>query len=339
MTTFAELTTLGVGGPLADLVTACTDEEIVGALTDDAFVLGGGSNLVVADDAFSRRVVRIATRGIEVQPDGDRVIVEAAAGEPWDEFVAFTVEQGFSGLESLSGIPGLVGATGIQNVGAYGQEVASTIESVRVYDRSAGAERTLTPQECRFGYRTSALRHDDSLVVLAVTFALAPGGRSPAAYEELASALGVEPGGEADPAEIREAVLSLRRAKGMVLDPADHDTWSAGSFFTNPVMDAAAFESFAARAAAAGLGKPPRFGAGDGEVKSSAAWCIEQAGFHRGESRGAVALSGKHALAITNRGGATAAELLAFAHEIAGRVEELFGVALRPEPSLVGLEW
>ena len=340
------LTTLRIGGPAERLVEPSTAEELVAAVAEaDAaggplLVLAGGSNVVIADEGFAGTVVRVGHGGHdEAGAVEGRVLVEAAAGEDWDGFVAATVAGGLAGIEALSGIPGTVGATPIQNVGAYGQEVASTIESVRVYDRRAGAERTLTPQECRFGYRTSALRHDDSLVVLAVTFALAPGGRSPAAYEELASALGVEPGGEADPAEIREAVLSLRRAKGMVLDPADHDTWSAGSFFTNPVMDAAAFDSFAARAAAAGLGEPPRFGAGDGEVKSSAAWCIEQAGFHRGESRGPVALSGKHALAITNRGGATAAELLAFAHEIAGRVEELLGVALRPEPSLVGLEW
>jgi len=238
VTSFAELTTLGVGGPLADLVTACTDEEIVDALTDDAFVLGGGSNLVVADDAFSRRVVRIATRGIEVQPDGDRVIVEAAAGEPWDEFVAFTVEQGFSGLESLSGIPGLVGATGIQNVGAYGQEVSSVIGHVTVLDRLSGRIESMSGAACGFGYRTSRFKATpDRWVVLAASFVLQPGGLGQARYAELARVLGTEIGGVAPIEAIREAVLRLRRAKGMVLDPEDPDTRSVGSFFLNPVVE------------------------------------------------------------------------------------------------------
>ena len=340
------LTTLRVGGPAVRLVEPSGEEELVGAITEvDAggeplLVLAGGSNVVIADEGFPGTVVRVGHGGHRQAGERDgRVIVEAAAGEDWDGFVAATVAEGLAGVEALSGIPGTVGATPIQNVGAYGQEVASTIESVRVFDRRAGAERTLTPQECRFGYRTSALRHDDALVVLAVTFALAPGGKSPAAYEELGRALGVEAGGQAPSAEIRDAVLALRRAKGMVLDPADHDTWSAGSFFTNPVMSDADFEALAERAAGLGLSEPPRFPAGEGMVKGSAAWCIEQAGFSRGEARGPVALSGKHALAITNRGGATAAEVLGFAHEIAGRVEEMLGVPLRPEPSLVGLEW
>ncbi len=340
------LTTLRIGGNARRLVSAGTEDELVEAVAaadvagDRLLVLAGGSNVVIADEGFDGTVVHVGHLGQGDAGESDgRVLLEAAAGEPWDGFVAATVDAGLAGVEALSGIPGTVGATPIQNVGAYGQEVSSTIEAVRVFDRGTGAVRTLAPEECRFGYRTSALRGDDSLVVLAVTFALDPAGSSPAAYDELAGALGVETGEEADPAAVREAVLGLRRAKGMVLDAADHDTWSAGSFFTNPVMGVGQFEEFAARAAALGLPAPPRFPAGGDEVKSSAAWCIEQAGFRRGESRGAVALSGKHALALTNRGGATAAELVGFAREIAGRVEELFGVPLRPEPVLVGLDW
>ena len=340
------LTTLRIGGPARRLVSAAGEEELVEAVAaadaagEPLLVLAGGSNVVIADEGFDGTVVHVGHGGQREAGESDgRVLLEAAAGEPWDAFVADTVAAGLAGIEALSGIPGTVGATPIQNVGAYGQEVSTTIESVRVFDRAAGQVRTLAPQECRFGYRTSALRGDDSLVVLSVTFALDPAGRSPAAYEELAGALGVQAGEEADGALIREAVLGLRRAKGMVLDPEDHDTWSAGSFFTNPVMGEQEFAALAARAAELGISEPPRFPAGDGEVKGSAAWCIEKAGFQRGEARGAVALSGKHALALTNRGGATAAELVGFAREIAGRVEGLFGVALRPEPVLVGLEW
>lgn len=339
------LTTLRIGGPARALIETRSAEELVetvravDAAGEPLLVLAGGSNVVIADAGFDGTVVRIADSGHRQVGERDgRVLVEAAAGEQWDGFVTAMVAAGLAGIDALSGIPGTVGATPIQNVGAYGQEVSSTIESVRVFDRGAGAERLLTAQECRFGYRTSALRQNDSLVVLAVCFSLAAGGRSPAVYAQLAGELGIEPGQEAEPAQVREAVLALRRAKGMVLDDSDHDTWSAGSFFTNPVLTAAQFEALAARAAAAGLGEPPRFEAGE-EIKSSAAWCIERAGFSRGESRGPVALSSKHALAITNRGGATATELLAFAREIAGRVEELLGVELWPEPVLVGLDW
>ena len=342
----APLTTLRIGGPARKLVTPASEAELVEAVREaDAageplMLLAGGSNVVVSDEGFDGTVVRVTTSGRARAGERDgRVLVEAAAGEPWDAFVAAAVEEGLAGIEALSGIPGTVGATPMQNVGAYGQEVSATVDSVRVFDRSAGSERLLTPGECGFGYRTSALRGDPSLVVLSVTFSLGRQPGSPVAYRELASSLGVEPGQVAPSAEIREAVLALRRGKGMVLDEADHDTWSAGSFFTNPVMSEEEFGAFSERAAAHGSTEPPGFPDGEGKVKGSAAWCIEQAGFRRGESRGAVALSGKHALAITNRGGASAEELLAFAHEIAGRVEELFGVRLRPEPVLVGLEW
>lgn len=342
----APLTTLRIGGPAGTLVTPSTEAEMVEAVREadrageELLMLAGGSNVVIADEGFPGTVVRVTTTGRTSREEaGGRVLVEAAAGEDWDDFVAAAVEEGLSGIEALSGIPGTVGATPMQNVGAYGQEVSTTIASVRVWDRAEGEERRLTPADCRFDYRTSALRSDTSLVVLAVTFSLGRESTSPVAYGELASLLGVEPGQEAPSSEIREAVLGLRRGKGMVLDADDHDTWSAGSFFTNPVMSQEEFDRFAERAAERGLPEPPGFPDGAGSVKGSAAWCIEQAGFGRGESRGPVALSGKHALAITNRGGATATELLAFAHEIAARVDELFGVSLSPEPVLVGLEW
>jgi UDP-N-acetylmuramate dehydrogenase len=342
----APLTTLRIGGPARTLVTPSSEEEMVEAVREadgagePLLALAGGSNVVIADAGFDGTVVRVTPSGFrEVGERDGRVLVEAAAGEPWDEFVAAMAGGGLAGIEALSGIPGSVGATPMQNVGAYGQEVASTIEEVRVFDRGAGAVRTLAPADCRFGYRTSALRGDSSLIVLSVTFALERAGQGRVAYAELASRLGVQPGGLAPVGDIREAVLELRRGKGMVLDEADHDTWSAGSFFTNPVLPQAAFDELRERAAAMGAPEPPGFPDGAGRVKGSAAWCIEQAGFSRGEARGAVALSGKHALALTNRGGATAGELLAFAHEIAGRVEELLGVRLIPEPMLVGLEW
>jgi UDP-N-acetylmuramate dehydrogenase len=242
------------------------------------------------------------------------------------------------GFECLSGIPGSVGATPIQNVGAYGQEVAETIESVRVYDREADRVLDIPAAECGFGYRTSAFRYHDRHVVLAVTFRLRQDDRSgPLRYAELARTLGVPIGGTAPLADVREAVLGLRRGKGMVIDPADPDSVSAGSFFTNPILDHAGYEALARRAGP-DL-DPPAWPEPDGRVKTSAAWLIERAGFHRGHGNGKVGISTKHTLALVNRGGATTAELMALAHEIAGGVEERFGVSLHPEPVLVGHAW
>jgi len=279
----------------------------------------------------------VATTGVRREPAAEgRMRLTVAAGEPWDAVVAGAVAEGLAGIECLSGIPGSTGATPIQNVGAYGQEVASAIASVRVLDRRTGAIEELAPAACGFGYRSSAFKRSPDHVVLAVTFELERSGRSgPLRYGELARALGAEAGGGAPLQDVRDAVLALRRGKGMVLDPADHDTWSAGSFFTNPVLDAAAFAALEARAGAA----PPRFPEPDGRIKTSAAWLIERAGFAKGDARGPVALSSKHALALTNRGGATAAQLVGFAREIAEQVELRLGVALVPEPVLVGLPW
>jgi UDP-N-acetylmuramate dehydrogenase len=333
----AELTTLRLGGPAGRLVEAHTDDEVITAVRDaaPALVLAGGSNVVVADDGVPGTVVRVATRGVERDGSGRLVV---AAGEPWDDLVALTVVEGLQGFECLSGIPGSVGATPIQNVGAYGQEVAETIESVRVYDREADRVVDMPASECGFGYRTSVFRYHDRHVVLSVTFRLRPSDRSgPLHYAELARTLGVPVGGTAPLAEVREAVLGLRRGKGMVIDPGDPDSVSAGSFFTNPILDHADYEALVARAGT-GL-SPPAWPEPDGRVKTSAAWLIERAGFHRGHGNGRVGISTKHTLALVNRGGATTVELMGLAREIAGGVEERFGVSLHPEPVLVGHSW
>ncbi|MET0770661.1 MAG: UDP-N-acetylmuramate dehydrogenase [Solirubrobacteraceae bacterium] len=337
-TALSELTTLRLGGPPRRLVEARDEAAIVAAVreADDAgepvLVVAGGSNLVVADAGFPGTVVRIASRGAE----GGTV----AAGEEWDPFVARCVAEGLAGVECLSGIPGSVGATPIQNVGAYGQEVADVIRSVRAYDRRAREVREIPAAECGFAYRSSAFKRDPGhWVVLSVTFDLPRQDRSmPIRYAELARALGVEEGGTAPLADVREAVLALRRRKGMVIDPADPDSVSAGSFFTNPVLSAEAFAALEARVDNGA--RPPRFPQPDGSVKTSAAWLIEHAGFARGHGDPAtIAISSKHTLALTNRGAGTTAQLVALAREIAGGVDERFGVQLEPEPVFAGHAW
>ncbi|HKO28270.1 MAG TPA: UDP-N-acetylmuramate dehydrogenase, partial [Solirubrobacteraceae bacterium] len=325
---FSDLTTLRLGGPAGRFIDARSEEEAIAALesaTGPLLVMSGGSNLVVSDEGFAGTVVRIANRGVET--DGERVTV--AAGEPWDGFVALCIEQGFAGVESLSGIRGSAGATPIQNVGAYGQDVSQTIASVRVYDRSLGSVTELAPADCGFGYRTSALKGSDRYLVLSVTFGLARSGRpGPVRYAELARTVSEEP----SLAEIREAVLSLRRRKGMVIDPDDPDSISAGSFFVNPILSAEDFGALAEHE------RPPSWPEPDGRVKTSAAWLIEHAGFGRGFGNGNVGISSKHTLALINRGGATTAELLALARELRDGVRERFGVELQVEPTLVGVE-
>jgi UDP-N-acetylmuramate dehydrogenase len=249
--------------------------------------------------------------------------------------VAAAVAEGLAGIECLSGIPGSAGATPIQNVGAYGQEVAETIVAVRVHDRRRDEIVTLTPDECGFAYRTSRFKHNDRFVVLSVCFSLAVSGRSaPIRYAELSRALGVAQGDRVPLADARTAVLALRAGKGMVLDPADPDTFSVGSFFTNPVLDGTGFAALRARAD--GLGEPPAWPGVDGSVKTSAAWLIERAGFAKGYGRDGVAISGKHTLALTNRGDGTTSALLGLAREIRDGVAGRFGVALHPEPVLIG---
>jgi UDP-N-acetylmuramate dehydrogenase len=341
---FSELTTLRLGGPPARLVEAADEASILAAVREAGeplLVVAGGSNLVVADAGFPGVAVRIVSRGVRELGPGR---LEVAAGEPWDPFVARCVAGGLAGIECLSGIPGSVGATPIQNVGAYGQEVADTVVSVRAYERARDEVRELAPEECGFAYRSSAFKREPGRwVVLAVTFQLAEQAHSaPIRYAELARALGVAEGETAPLADVRGAVLALRRGKGMVIDPADPDSVSAGSFFTNPVLSADAFAALEARARER-LGddaRVPRFPQPDGRIKTSAAWLIERAGFTKGHGDPAtVAISAKHTLALTNRGGGTTALLVALAREIAAGVEEAFGVALEPEPVFVGHSW
>ncbi len=333
-------TTLRLGGPARVWARATTENELVDAVrrADEAgepvLVLGGGSNLVVADEGFPGTVVEVATSGVRADTQGDDptcggVVVRVAAGEEWDAFVATAVERGWVGVESLAGIPGSVGATPIQNVGAYGQEVSQTIASVRVWDRRLRGVRTFAAAECGFGYRTSRFKADpERHVVLDVTFQFRQGELgTPIEYAELARALEVEPGTRAPMADVRRAVLDLRARKGMVLDPDDHDTWSAGSFFTNPVVAADRVPDGA-----------PAWPQPDGTVKTSAAWLIERAGYGKGYGDGQARLSTKHTLALTNRGGATTSDLVALAREIRDGVEARFGLRLVNEPVLVGCE-
>lgn len=341
MPMLSDHTTLRLGGPARRWVDATTEAELIEAVRradaagEPLLVLGGGSNVVVADDGFDGTVVHVATRGIAVaDADAGTVRVTAAAGEAWDALVARAVASGWVGVEALSGIPGSVGATPIQNVGAYGQEVAQTITRVRTWDRVDGALRTFASADCGFAYRGSRFKSDPQRhVVLDVTFGFATGTLgNPVAYAELARTLGVDVGARAPLADVRAAVLGLRTGKGMVLDPGDHDTWSAGSFFTNPVLDAAQ--------AAALPEAAPRWTQPDGGVKTSAAWLIEHAGFGKGYGRdvrgGRAALSTKHTLALTNRGRATTGDVLALARDVRDGVEAAFGVRLVNEPVLVG---
>ncbi|MEA2133780.1 MAG: UDP-N-acetylmuramate dehydrogenase [Solirubrobacteraceae bacterium] len=339
----SELTTLRLGGPAGAVVEARSEAElleVVRSADGPLLLVAGGSNLVVADEGFAGTVVRVLTAGVEERERDGRVELTVQAGEEWEPFVARCVAEGLAGVESLSGIPGSIGATPIQNVGAYGQDVAETVVSVRVLDRERETVEDLPAADCGFAYRSSAFKRTPGRwVVLAVTFALERRELSaPLTYAELARTLGVEPGEGPPLADVRAAVLALRRGKGMVLDPADPDSVSAGSFFTNPILAAGAFAALEERAAE--HGRPPRFPEPDGRVKTSAAWLIEHAGFRRGHGNpSGIAISSKHTLALTNRGEGTTVELLALAREIAGGVRDRFGVALEPEPTLVGVGW
>lgn len=322
------LTTLGVGGIADRVIEVENATELVSAVRDadeagrPLLLLGGGSNVVAPDDGWRGDVVAVRTSG--VARDGGRLVVQA--GEPWDELVACAVGHGLAGIEALSGIPGSTGATPVQNVGAYGQEVAQTISAVRAYDRAEKNERTLSPGECGFAYRDSRLKRDPGrFVVLEVTFDLEESELSrPVGYAELADRLGVEIGQRAPLGAVRDTVIALRRGKGMVLDPADPDSRSAGSFFTNPIV--------AADRAVDGC---PSWPAGEGQLKLSAAWLVQNAGFGRGTRDGHVGTSSRHSLALTTEPGATATELLAFADRIVATVQETFGVTLEREPTKV----
>jgi UDP-N-acetylmuramate dehydrogenase len=330
----ADFTTLRIGGLADKLVEVTTEDDLITAVRDaDAtgepvLLLSGGSNVLISDDGFRGTVIKVATGGIRVDADMcSGAMVHIAAGEDWDAVVQRAIAEEWSGLESMSGIPGLTGSTPIQNVGAYGHEVAETIASVRVWDRVDNAVRTIFAADCGFSYRHSRFKAEPArYVVLDVAFQLKLGDLSaPVGYAELARVLDVDPGSRAPMTDVREAVLALRRSKGMVLDEADHDTWSAGSFFTNPILDTAADVPAGA----------PQWPLPDGRVKTSAAWLIEHSGIPKGFAIGDASVSTKHTLALTNRGTATAKEILALAAHIRTQVHQAFTITLTNEPVLV----
>lgn len=336
--TLADLTTFRVGGPARRVVEPADEASLIEAVSscdatgEPVLLVGGGSNLLVSDAGFDGTVILLtALRGIEAEDvmACSGAFLRVAAGEPWDNVVAHCVANRFVGVEALSGIPGLAGATPIQNVGAYGQEVSHAIARVRTFDRVERTVRTFSVADCGFGYRNSRFKAEiGRWLVLSISLQLRLGAESdPIRYAELARRLGVEPGARAPLDETRQAVIDLRRAKGMVLDASDHDTWSAGSFFTNPVLSAEQAAELPPDA--------PRYPAGE-RVKSSAAWLIEHAGFGKGYGTPPATLSTKHTLALTNRGGARASDIVALAREVRDGVEAAFGVRLAPEPFLVG---
>jgi UDP-N-acetylmuramate dehydrogenase len=336
----APRTTLGVGGPARHLVRVTTVGELREALhlargtNDKVLVLGGGSNVLVGDGGWPGLVIQMALPGVTFEDDGSEVLVHAGAGVIWDDLVAQCVERDLAGLECLSGIPGLVGATPMQNVGAYGQEVSDTMEVVDALERATGQIVEITPRECAFGYRTSMFKGSERWIITYVTFRLKKSATSKTiAYAELAKALGIEAGGTAPLRQVRETVIRLRRGKGMVVDAADPDSKSAGSFFTNPIVEADAVADLAARLPAGT--QIPQWAQPDGRVKLSAGWLIERAGFAKGTIRGNAGISSKHALALINRGGATAGEVLALAREIQEGVLTQLGIELEPEPIIV----
>ena len=332
----APLTTIGIGGPARFFVRATSIDELTEALAwageRPVFLLGGGSNLLISDAGFDGLVIHLDLRGVTVESEDEHAMVKVAAGERWDEFVALAVKNAWAGVECLSGIPGSTGATPIQNVGAYGQEVAETIARVETLDRTTGKVVWFTNEECRFGYRSSLFKNveRDRYVVLSVTFRLKRGGCATIRYPELQKYVD-ERGVSADDLQgVRDAVIAIRKRKGMVLDPDDPDTRSDGSFFMNPIVSREQYEAFAKIAPDA-----PHFPAG-GDVKLSAAWLIEHAGFHKGFVHGNVGLSSKHSLALINRGDGTAAEVVELVGMIQSRVREAFGVEIHPEPNFVG---
>jgi UDP-N-acetylmuramate dehydrogenase len=336
----APLTTFNVGGPARYFAEASSEQDARAAVAEaqtrgwPLFVLGGGSNLVISDAGWPGLVLKIALTGIAERRDGARMLFEVAAGEDWDRFVAHAVARDCAGIECLSGIPGTVGGTPVQNVGAYGQEVSDTITSVRVLDTASGEMRDLENADSGFAYRTSIFnsRERGRYIVLRVSFALTPGGAPRIEYADLKRHFAVR---NCPPtlAETREAVCAIRLSKAMLIVPGDDDCRSAGSFFKNPVLTREALAQLQARA-----GPVPNFPAKDGMIKLAAAWLVEHAGFPKGLARGSVGISRKHALAIVNRGGATAADIMALKNEIQQRVLGEFGIQLQPEPVFVGFD-
>lgn len=338
----APYTTLKVGGPARYFLEARTEDELLEALSHarkhslPLFVLGGGSNLLVSDSGWPGLVIKIALGGIRIEEKADRKVFVAGAGGDWDKLVAYSVEHNCAGIECMSGIPGTVGGTPVQNVGAYGQEVAETIKSVRVIDRNSGERTDLSNADCGFAYRTSIFNQaqKDRYIVTEVSYALTPGGSPRVEYADLKRYFAAA---QSPPTlqEVRKAVRSIRASKGMLITADDDDCRSAGSFFKNPIVSAGEYERLASLPACKEQ-KPPRFAALDGQVKVSAAWLVEHAGFHKGYTEGRVGISQKHSLAIVNRGGATATEIVRFKDKVQEGVWKTFGVKLHPEPVLLG---
>ncbi len=338
----APLTTLGVGGPARYFAEARSESDVREAVEFaqsrdlPLFVLGGGSNLLVADTGFDGLVLKIALRGIDRSAADNNVTFRVAAGEDWDSFVARAVEDNCAGVECLSGVPGSVGGTPVQNVGAYGQEVSETISEVEALDRQSLQRKTFTNAECGFGYRSSIFNTTmrDRYIILHVTFTLHRGGNPTIRYRDLQTAF-AEVASQPTLLQVRNAVRDIRRSKAMLIFPGDDDARSAGSFFKNPIVPQRQFEDLEAGLRSRGL-TLPSYPAGDGFRKLPAAWLVENAGFAKGYSRGAAGISRRHALAIVNRGGATAADIIALKDEIQSRVFSEFGVELQPEPVFLG---
>ena len=329
-------TSLRVGGPAKNFLEVSTEDEIVAAIEaagdTPILIIGGGSNVLIADSGFEGTVIRISNNQAESEVDAcSGATLTIGAGENWDSFVATTISRGYAGLETLSGIPGTVGAAPIQNIGAYGHEVSEFITRVRTYDRTAKAIKTFTNSECEFEYRNSIFkRNPGRYIVLSVQFQIRRGEFStPITYAELAKKLGIEVGQKASVVETRRAVMELRASKGMLLNPEDKDSWSAGSFFTNPIVSIEVASTLPEGA--------PRWPQQDGRIKTSAAWLIENSGIDKGQSHGGARISTKHVLALTNSGTATAAEICELAREVRAAVESKYGITLEPEVNLVGI--
>ena len=336
MADLRDYTSLRVGGPAKNFVEVGTELEIIAAIEaagdSPILIIGGGTNILVSDNGFEGTVIRIASRSMQSEVDAcSGATLTIGAGENWDDFVALTIERGFAGLETLSGIPGTIGAAPIQNIGAYGHEVSEFITRVRTYDRHAKAVKTFTNSECDFSYRNSHFKsHPGRYVILDVQFNLRTGELTTAiTYAELAKKLGIEVGEKAPVAATRAAVLELRGAKGMLLNPSDRDSWSAGSFFTNPIVT---------KEIAAQLPEgAPQWPTPDGNIKTSAAWLIEHSGVHKGDSHGGARVSTKHVLALTNAGNATATDIAELAKSAQKSVFEKFGITLEAEVNLIGI--
>ena len=337
MTELSKYTSLRVGGPATKIVQVSTEAQIIAAIEEagdtPVLIMGGGTNVLIADKGFDGTVIRISNNSVQSEVDAcSGATLTIGAGEDWDVFVQTTINSGFAGLETLSGIPGTVGAAPIQNIGAYGHEVSEFITRVRTYDRELKEIYTFTNSQCEFTYRNSYFKaHPGRYVVLDVQFQLRIGEFSaPITYLELSKKLGIEPGDKAPVVATRTAVLELRASKGMLLSPDDHDSWSAGSFFTNPIISQQAADGLPDAA--------PKWPLNDGRVKISAAWLIENAGMHKGDEVGGARISTKHVLALTNSGDATAADIAELAKRARDHVKEVFGITLEAEVNLIGIE-